>query len=199
MDEPGTFDNIRRDHAVYITNVKPNVLEISCTTIVRLKSAIQAINSAIHELRLSNDHPTVQFYVQQPLDAVCDSAIVFKLASRPHFVLQSLTCFGNTNAVDEHLEKFCADMSTSANTLTALNKALRMRVNFGRLNIRQRMKGMPEEIPFAEFVRMMNIYSSRGGASLETKYADLRKVEAITDLDADFPALKAPSRLSNIS
>ncbi|KAK7426856.1 hypothetical protein QQZ08_006602 [Neonectria magnoliae] len=70
-------------------------------------------------------------------------------------------------------------MWSTADTLMALNKSMKMRINFGHLDVRARNTRGRDEIPHDEFVRMLEMYSTRGGASLETKLPKTTQAEHV--------------------
>ncbi|KAH7136603.1 hypothetical protein EDB81DRAFT_886707 [Dactylonectria macrodidyma] len=179
LDEPGALDDIRKAHKVYITNVKPNVLDLRCDSISRMQQAIHALNWAIHDLRLSNDHPPARFLVQEPTNADINGMVRVEIGSRPRFASRSPTLVDNSAAMDKHLVDLAADLPKSADTIMALNKSMKMRVNFGQLLVRARNTRGRDEITHDEFVKLLNMYSIRGGASLETKLPEVAKAEQV--------------------
>ncbi|KAM5356303.1 hypothetical protein ACJ41O_002949 [Fusarium nematophilum] len=179
LDEPGALDSIRRTYKVYITRVKPNVFDIRCDSISRLQQALHAINWAIRDMRLSNEHSTVQFLVQKPTNALSIDMIRAGLSKRPHFISRSPHLVSNASAMDDHLQQLASTLSSSAEGLMALNKSLKLRVNFGHLSIEKRKKGSQDEIAYDDFVKLMSTYSIRGGASFETSLHDADKAEEL--------------------
>ncbi|KAF4974506.1 hypothetical protein FZEAL_8602 [Fusarium zealandicum] len=177
LDELETLNSIRRAHRVYITREKPNVLDIRCDSAYRLQQALQAINWAIRDMRLSNDHSTVRFLVQKPTNAIISDMIKAELGMRPHFVSRSPQSISNASAMNGHLQQLAAEITNSAESLMALNKTVGMRVNFGHLVIGKRKKGSQDEISHDDFVKLMDMYTVRGGGSFETKLQDASKAE----------------------
>ncbi|KAF7540644.1 hypothetical protein G7Z17_g12152 [Cylindrodendrum hubeiense] len=165
---PGALNDIRRAHKVYITNVQPNILDIHCESMSRMQQAVHALNWAIHDLRLSNEHPPVRFLVQEPTNADIKDMIRVEIGSRPRFTSRCPTLVNNSSAMETHIQRLCIEIPNSANTLMALNKNMKMRVNFGHLDVRSRNTRGRDEITHDEFVKLLSMYSVRGGASLET-------------------------------
>ena len=169
LDEPSALHDIRRTHKVYITNIKPNILDIQCDSISRLQQAVKAINWAIHDMRLSNDHPTIRFLLQKPTNAFDGGMIKTELGSRPYFISKTTALVDNSSAMDDHIPQLTKDFLNSARTLTTLNKDLNMRIIFGHLKLRLKKKGSKDEIPKEQFAKLLNVYSMRGGAIFDPK------------------------------
>jgi hypothetical protein len=169
LDEPGALDDIRRKYRVYITRDVPNILEIHCDSIHRLQQAFEAVNWRIRDMRLSNDSSPARFFVQKPTEATVTDMIRLELGARPFFLSKTSNLVTNTSAMDEHLPKLASDLASSAEGLMALTKTMGLRVNFGHIIIAKRPRGTEDEITYTDFVRLMNMYPSRGGASIETR------------------------------
>lgn len=56
---------------------------------------------------------------------------------------------------------------------------MKMRVNFGHLDVRSRNTQGRDEITHDEFVKLLNMYSVRGGASLGTKLPEATRAEEV--------------------
>lgn len=179
LDEPWALDDIRKAHKVYITHVQPNILDIHCESMPRMQQAVHALNWAIHDLRLSNEHPPVRFLLQEPTNSDVNDMVRVEIGSRPRFTSRSSTLVSNSSAMDKHLHRLVVDMPTSADTLMALNKNMKMRVNFGHLDVRSRNTQGRDEITHDEFVKLLNMYSVRGGASLGTKLPEATRAEEV--------------------
>lgn len=169
LDDPEALHDIRRQYKVYITSVKPNILDIQCDSISRLQEAIKAINWTIHEMRLSDDHPAISFLLQEPTNAFEGGIIKAELASRPYFISKAGNGVDNTSALDKHVSKMTTEFLDAVPTLTTLNKNLSMRIVFGHLKLKLKKKGSGNELSKEDFVKLLDVYSSRGGASLDPK------------------------------
>ncbi|KPM39983.1 hypothetical protein AK830_g6568 [Neonectria ditissima] len=178
LSEPGALDDVRKAYKVYIV-VQSNIIDIRCESMLRLQQALHAVNWAIHDMRLSNEHPPIHFLVQEPTNASTDDMVRVEIGSRPRFVSQQQTLESNQSAMDKHLARLAAEITSTADTLMALNKAMKMRVNFGHLDVRARNTRGRDEIPHDEFVRLLDMYSVRGGASLETKLPEVTQAEHV--------------------
>lgn len=187
LDEPNALDAIRRDYRVYITNPKPNILDIRCDNMTRMRKALDAINWTIRDMRLSNDNPAVRFLVQSPTNADSSEAIRAKLLSRPRFVKCRPNLIDAGFAMDEHLEQLTRDMSSTAESLMALNKTMRMRVQFGHLIIEKRKKGTEDEITYNDLVKVLKLHSTRGGARLEARQVPTATYPSLSLIRARFP------------
>lgn len=71
----------------------------------------------------------------------------------------------------DHLPQLASDMATSAEGLMVVNKSMTFRINFGHLIIGKKKKGSEDEVGIGNFTKLMDMYSVRGGASFEPKYA----------------------------
>ncbi|KAM0437440.1 hypothetical protein ACHAPT_001802 [Fusarium lateritium] len=179
LDEPGALDDIRRQYRVYITRVKPNILDIRCETIGRLQQALRAINWALRDMRLSNEHAYVRFLVQRPTNAIISDMITVELGKRPAFLSPSPHLCSNMSSMKDHIPQLASDMATSAETLTGVSKNMTLRVNFGHLIIGKKKKGSGDEVSFGDFVKLMDMHSTRGGAGFEPKLPNAEKAEKI--------------------
>ncbi|CAM1507334.1 Fc.00g069750.m01.CDS01 [Cosmosporella sp. VM-42] len=181
LDEPGALNDIRRSYQVYITRVddKPNVLDVRCKSISGLQKAVKAINWAIHDLRLSNDHPAVRFLLQEPTNAASEGNIRIEMGKRPYYLVKSSTIANNASAMDMHVPRLAVDLRIAAETLMALTKHMKMRVTFGQLILRQKKRNSQDVLTKDGFAKLLNAHSVRGGAGLETRLPDTRLAEEI--------------------
>jgi hypothetical protein len=171
LDEPGALDGIRRQYGVYITRVKPNVLDLRCESIGRLQEALRAINWALRDMRLSNEHASVRFLVQRPTNAIISDMISVELGKRPAFLSPSPSLVSNMSSMNDHLPQLASDMAISAEGLMGVSKNMTFRINFGHLTIGKKKKGSEDEVSIGNFTKLMDMYSVRGGASFEPRYA----------------------------
>ncbi|KAJ4272357.1 hypothetical protein NW762_001070 [Fusarium torreyae] len=178
LDEPGALDDIRRKYRVYITRDKSNVLDIRCESMSRLQQALQAINWALRDMRLSNTNAVTLFLAQHPTNAAMSDMIRAELGSRPYVVSPNPISTSNASALDKHLHQLELSMASSVERLTSYNKTLGFRVNFGRLIIGKRKKGR-EEITYSDFAELLDAYSTRGGAAFEHRLKDVEKAEQL--------------------
>ncbi|KAM0563845.1 hypothetical protein ACHAPJ_000051 [Fusarium lateritium] len=144
----------------------------------RLHQALQAINWAIRDMRLSNADAVTLFLAQHPTSATTSDMIRAELGSRPYVVSPSPVSISNASALDKHLHRLELSMESSVERLTAYNKTLEFRVNFGRLIIGKRKKGR-EEISYSDFTELLDAYSTRGGAAFEHRLKDVEKAEQL--------------------
>ncbi|KAI5462981.1 hypothetical protein BGZ63DRAFT_412686 [Mariannaea sp. PMI_226] len=179
LDEPGALDDIRKMYQAYITFMEPNVLDIQCKSISQLQQAVHAINWALHDMRRSVELPPVKFFVQQPAKASINDMVRVVIGCRPQFTSHLSMPSNNILALEKCLPKMSTDIASSADNLMALNKQLKMRVNFGCLNIRARNTKGRDEISYHEFVKLMDMYSIRGGASLRTRLPEAKEAEQL--------------------
>ncbi|KAM4059362.1 hypothetical protein HRG_007780 [Hirsutella rhossiliensis] len=173
LDDPTALNDVRKKHKVWITRVQPNVFELRSKHITRLQEAIKDINWCIHDMRLSSENLTTRFLVQEPANAPKDALVKVELNSRPH-VLTVKATRGDIAAVAKDLcHQLQASLVPSTDILRALGADLRMRVNIGRLEVRQRKKGLGQNMSYADFSKMIPQYSIRGGASLISRLSDV--------------------------
>ena len=169
LDDPGVFDNIRKEYRVYITRNVPNVLIISCESMPRLRKALHAINWAIRNMRLSNDSTNISLLVQNPTNAPVSNLIQARLGTRPYFDSRNPELLNNSTAMDRHLSQLTTEINSSSEGLIALNKTLGLRVNFGHVVITKKKRGAQDEISHSDLVDLMRVYSRRGGAVFHTR------------------------------
>lgn len=168
LDSPIAMDGIRKSHKVWITRVKSNVFDIHSDSITRLQEATQAINWEIHALRLSNKHHNTEFFVQDPARAYENALIRVSLGSRPCLTPSPDGPCDMLTPQKACLRQLRPYLNPSAAVLNALGSSLKMRVNFGRVNVRQRKRGLADELNYNAFGDMIKAYSARGGADLDT-------------------------------
>ncbi|KAH7274626.1 hypothetical protein MRS44_000521 [Fusarium solani] len=179
LDEPGALDGIRRQYGVYITRVKPNVLDLRCESIGRLQEALRAINWALRDMRLSNEHASVRFLVQRPTNAIISDMISVELGKRPAFLSPSPSLVSNMSSMNDHLPQLASDMAISAEGLMGVSKNMTFRINFGHLTIGKKKKGSEDEVSIGNFTKLMDMYSVRGGASFEPRLPNAERAEKI--------------------
>lgn len=187
LDVPGVLDELRRAYSAYITFPEQNVLDIRCATISRMKDAVHAVNWAIHDMRLASDNPPIKFFAQEPTKSNATDLVTVKMGFRPHFACHLPTPCSNSTALDKHSQRLSDEMAASAGTLMGLNKQLTMRVVFGHMNIKQRNTQGRDNITYDEFVKLISIYSTRGGASLQSRYICVPSISPTMLTKEDFP------------
>jgi hypothetical protein len=167
------LDDIRTEHEVWIRYDEPTAFDISSRSMTNLQEAMKALNQLIHDLRLLEGHTSSRFLVQPPSRVSSDAKICLELEARP-----TLEDRGNVSTdpdngcvVDSFVRQMGPTISAAAETLTGLGKNLQMRINFGRLNVRGKKKGIGSVFTYAEFRDVMKAYSVQGprGAYLGTK------------------------------
>ncbi|RBR06519.1 uncharacterized protein FIESC28_11031 [Fusarium coffeatum] len=179
LDDPGVFDNIRKEYRIYITRDVPNVLDIRCESMPRLRKALHAINWAIRNMRLSNDSTNISLLVQNPTNAPVTNLIQARLGTRPYFDSRNPELLNNSTAMDRHLSQLTTEINSSSEGLIALNKTLGLRVNFGHVVITKKKRDAQDEISHSDLVDLMRVYSRRGGAVFHTRLDGYEKVEEI--------------------
>ncbi|KAF4994859.1 hypothetical protein FGRMN_5518 [Fusarium graminum] len=177
MDKPETLNAIRRKYQVYITHYEHHVFGIHGDSLPRLQKALEEINWAIRDMRLSENNARANFLLQKPTNAVISGTLRAALGDRPHFLSTSPGSVGNHSALDHHLPQLTSKMANSAEDLMALKKTLGLRVDFGRVIVGQRKKGTPDETTYAGLSELLGRYSSRGGGRFEHKLKNFEKAE----------------------
>ncbi|KAK5987674.1 hypothetical protein PT974_11806 [Cladobotryum mycophilum] len=180
LDNRTTLDSIRISHKVWITNVEPNIFKICGESMLQLRQAVRAINDVIHDMRLANEYLNTRFMVQKPSRDSYSVPIIFELSSRPHmkFATPGARDMMST-AIDAHTLNIQNELLANLDVLTSCGTYLKMRVNFGHLNIRQKRKGQEDELNFDELAKVMKMYSTRGGARLDRWLAGPRLAEKV--------------------
>ncbi|PNY23407.1 Uncharacterized protein TCAP_06651 [Tolypocladium capitatum] len=185
LDNPAALDTIRKKHKVWITRIKPNILEFRGGNIRRLQEAMSEVNWVLHDMRLSGGNPTTRFLAQKPVN-VPDSAVVrVDVNTRPRVATMKRIPGDTLPAAFDIFEQLHPDLEPSMEVLRGLGTDLKMRVNFGRLQVRMRKKGLGNEMSYADFAKMMPGYSVRGGAGLDTRLSDAHVAEKVAQLLMD--------------
>ncbi|CAF3574491.1 hypothetical protein FGSG_01335 [Fusarium graminearum PH-1] len=179
LEDSRVFNDIRRQYQVYITRDIPNILDIRCESMARLQKALEAINWAIRDMRLSQDTPNVCFLTQKPNDVLIHDMIRVGLGTRSSFLSRSPEIISGATAMDHHLPQLTSNIVSSSEGLMALNKTMGLRVNFGLLIPIKRKKGAQEEATYADFTKLVQGYSRRGGAIFYTRLEDDGKAEQL--------------------
>jgi hypothetical protein len=174
LEDRAAIDELCQTHQVWINNKKPNVFVISCEEQYpkRLQEAVIAFNWAIHDMRLSNEHPATRFVAQQSLVSGTESTIRVVIGQRPRVTFDRDTIAeseGNEHIINSLWEELGPHLEARAETIMGLGKDVQMRVNFGRLNIRRKKKDLGDEFTFEEFQKLIRTYGTRGGAGLGYK------------------------------
>ncbi|POR35404.1 Uncharacterized protein TPAR_04429 [Tolypocladium paradoxum] len=179
LDNPAALDAIRKKHKVWINRVQPNVLELRGENIRRLQEAMSEINWVLHDMRLSSENPTTRFLAQMPVN-VPDTAVVrVDINTRPHVATAKSTPGDVLPAALDIFHQLHAGLVPSMDILRGLGTDLKMRVNFGRLQVRMRKKGLGNEMTYAQFAKMVPGYSVRGGAGLDIRLSDAHVADKV--------------------
>ncbi|PHH80264.1 hypothetical protein CDD80_2287 [Ophiocordyceps camponoti-rufipedis] len=183
VDDSEPLKDLRRKYKTWIWRSKPNVFELRTNEIKQLQNAMKELNWLIHDLRLSSENMSTRFVVQKPMNAGTDALVTVKLNSRPTSVMtsSSLVPIAVPLAHDNFLQ-LRGILAPSAYILKALGAGLLMRVNFGRFEIRQRKRGVGDEMTYEDFANMVALYSKRGGAGIHTRLIDVSNAEKVVNL-----------------
>ncbi|KAM0339818.1 hypothetical protein ACHAPU_010771 [Fusarium lateritium] len=180
MSQLETLNAIRRKYQVYITcDEQQHVLRIHGDSLPRLQKALEEINWAIRDIRLSENNVHGDWLLQKPTNAVISGTMRAALGDRPHFLSTSPGLIDSYSALDHHLPQLTSKMAMSAEGLMALKQTMGLRVNFGRAILGQRKKGVPDEITYAELSKLMERYSHRGGGRFEHRLKNVEKAEQL--------------------
>ncbi|RCI11553.1 hypothetical protein L249_7349 [Ophiocordyceps polyrhachis-furcata BCC 54312] len=182
LDSIASFDDICQRNKVWIKLSDRNIIEVRADNIKRLQNAMREINWLIHDMRLSSENLITRFLVQKPVNPNLehDTGISVKLNSRPTSTMNSpsLVSVAPPLAYD-NFTKLRGILEMSAHILKALRTGLRMRVNFGRFEIRQRKRGVGDTMTYPCFEEMVALYSKRGGAGMHTELLDVANAEKV--------------------
>lgn len=186
-NELSRLDDIRLSKEMWITKVKANVIDLRTYSLANMKEGLKKINWVIHDMRLSSNHPMTRFFVQEPIKAGPEALIKFKVRSRPIINNTDLVSSSIYMALESHVCQLGSLLVPASDNLMALDKYLRMRVNFGSLDVRQKKKGIGEEFTYDKFADVIKVYSLRGGASLNPQYANSQTdiMRPVTDPHTD--------------
>ena len=170
LDNDAAFDNIRISSKIWITRVEPHVFDIHSRSMTGLRTGMDGINAILHDMRLTNDVPLVRYFVQVPTKVKGDSLVKFKSESRPQVVESStVSQTSSSKALDSLMIRLGTRIQPAAESLLALSQDLKMRVNFGKLYVRDVKRGTGEHLNYAELEDTLSPYSTRGGADLNVK------------------------------
>lgn len=163
------LDDVRKAHSVWITRdpEAETCLDIHAGNVTALQTALQAINWKIHNMRLSEESLTTQYFVQPASTAAAE--VLFETEKRP--VLKCGTKHDGypSHAIDSLSGQLCKQLPQSFKTLVAL-PCLSMNISFGHLRILAKKKSTGRELSFIDFEAAMRQYSSRGrGAAIQTE------------------------------
>ncbi|PHH91747.1 hypothetical protein CDD83_10451 [Cordyceps sp. RAO-2017] len=179
MENPHALDEIRQKNEAWITATASNIFEIRTRDIRQLQEAVKDIHWALHDMRLSGEKLAIRFLAQKPFHAQNDAGIRVELNSRPHFATTQGSLGEIAPVVLDTFEKLQANIAPSAAVLGTMTTELKMRLNFGRFEVRQRKRCTNDEMSFLDFARMVPQYSVRGGASMHTRLVDVERAPEV--------------------
>ncbi|RDA90528.1 hypothetical protein CP533_4144 [Ophiocordyceps camponoti-saundersi (nom. inval.)] len=182
LDTTTRFDDIRKRNKAWIIFSERNIIEARANNIKRLQNAMTEINWLMHDMRLSSENLITRFLVQKPADSSLElgASISVKLNSRPTSILNSpsLVSIALPLALD-NFHKLRGILEMSIHILKALRNGLKIRVNFGRFEIRQRKRGVGDSMTYSSFEEMVAHYSKRGGAGIHTELLDVVNADKV--------------------
>ncbi|KFA61308.1 hypothetical protein S40285_05967 [Stachybotrys chlorohalonatus IBT 40285] len=172
LDHPTAFRDVCRSNKVWITRLEsePNIIHIRSETMLELQNGLAAVNRAIRDMRLENEHQSPRFLIQSITRAARDMArITLVLNARP-FIANAAQPPNNQNIFPEPiLSDLCADIGSSFETLRVVGSRLKMSVRFGQFIVRAKKRGLTDQISYDDFLSLMNMYPRRGGAIFEPR------------------------------
>ncbi|KYK55954.1 hypothetical protein DCS_07919 [Drechmeria coniospora] len=181
LDDPAALNAIRRTHRVWITRPQPNILVIHSDDTQRLQCALKDLNWTIHDMRRSDEIAVTRFVTQQPANMTEDVLVKVELNARPYMAGNSRTPdSGETLPVALGLfHELAGRVTSSAESLRRLTVDLKMRVNFGSLQVRRRKRTLGNEMTYADFAHMVSQYAIRGGAHLDKRLPDVQRANKV--------------------
>lgn len=168
LEEANSLDSVRLGHKVWITFEKLNVLVVHAQSSSKLQQALEAIHWKIHDMRLAEELEMSRFLDQGPLAPNGNGAICFRHGQRPCMATADpeVTTPLDTDYVLSALwESLGLDLMNKTETLMGIPQVLRMRINFGRLNI-LRKAGAVDELTRQQFQEELRVIGKRGHSSL---------------------------------
>ncbi|PHH75131.1 hypothetical protein CDD82_4559 [Ophiocordyceps australis] len=178
IDEVGVFDNICRQHSVWIDRTECEVLELYSHHIKSLQNALQAVNWALHSMSLA-DRSTTLFKVQEPVSVAQDATVHVDLNSRPHVIAATKKPASIMPAATGHAQQLLPTIVPAINILRTLKAEVQIRVNFGRLHVTRRKKSLGADMRYSDFADMVPLYAARGGADIDTQMLDLENANKV--------------------
>lgn len=171
LSELAVLDDVRREYKVWITKAEDSetFFDVFSVHVKSIRAALRAINHKIHDMRLSEESLTVQYFVQPPREDQ-DVAIRFETGKRPAVENPNHRLYYPVHAIGGLAAKFAATLPPSLKTLVAL-PCSKMQINFGYFNILAKRKTVGDVLSLEEYESALNLYSSRGrGATIQTEY-----------------------------
>ncbi|KAJ6781038.1 hypothetical protein PWT90_04778 [Aphanocladium album] len=169
-----SLDDIRRDHKVWITREEGSetFLDVSASDIKSLRSALDAINARIHDMRLAEESLAAHFFVQPMRAQHKDHKIRFEIKKRPAIQTDENFSSHASHVTGGLSTQFASALPSAFKTLLALS-SLKMHVNFGHFYILAKRKNIENLLSAEEFKSALDLYSSRGrGAIIQTESLD---------------------------
>jgi hypothetical protein len=132
-------------------------------------------------MRVSNEHQSTRFIIQQPITVASEAKITVNVGFRPH-VMDCQPVTGRPYSIlDTALSQLHADTAPVFDSVMAVEKHLKMRINFGHVIASQKKKTPDDQVSYEDLATMARLWSRRGGAALETRQVTICPMLMISD------------------
>lgn len=170
LDKDAVFNRVRRSRRVWIVRPgnEPNVLDLYSEDLNNIKRAVQDINWLIVKMIMQSKQTPDRYFLQWPIDP--QTADLVGIAGlRPSVRHGDGSLEPAEYELKPDFSSLDGDLPLAVATLHDEQESLKMRVNFGHLQLRQKKSGMADEISFPDFEKLMGLYARRGGAGFEPR------------------------------
>ncbi|KAL7942321.1 hypothetical protein V8C42DRAFT_332002 [Trichoderma barbatum] len=167
IDDTDILDDIRKEFQVWITRVEETkAWDVYSESASGLQEAIHAFNQTIHDLRLRKELLATVLVVQKSTRVTEDARISMTPNSRPEVKTRPSGSSDIPRTAAKLLQTLRPHLLNSTECAMSVASELRMRVNFGRLKVFVRHKGVGNVVTYDEFMNAAKSFSIRGGIGL---------------------------------
>ncbi|KAL7930899.1 hypothetical protein V8C35DRAFT_311678 [Trichoderma chlorosporum] len=167
IDERDILDGICKQQQVWMTRVEETTAwDVYSETASGLQEAIHALNQTVHDLRLQQELLATVLVVQKSSRVTDDARISVTPNSRPEVTTLPPGTSDIPRTAAKLLQTLRPHLLNSTECAMSVDSELRMRVNFGRLKVFVRHKGIGNLLTYDEFTDAAKSFSIRGGIGL---------------------------------
>ncbi|UKZ52218.1 hypothetical protein TrVGV298_005993 [Trichoderma virens] len=175
IDDPDVLNEICKQHQVWITRIEETkAWDVYSESSAGLQEAIHAINQTVHDLRLQKELLAPVLVVQKSSRVTEDTRISVKPNSRPEVMTPLSGSSDVLRTAASLLQTLRPHLINSTECAMSVDSELRMRVNFGRLKVFVRHKGIGNVLTYDECMDAAKSFSIRGGIGLHDRLNELK-------------------------
>ncbi|KAL7909849.1 hypothetical protein GGI35DRAFT_480083 [Trichoderma velutinum] len=175
IEDTDILDDICKQHRVWITRVRDTkAWDIYSESASGLQEAVHALNQTVHDLRLQKELLATVLVIQKSSRATEDTRISVAPNSRPEVITPLSGSSDISRTAAKLLQALRPHLLNSTECAMSVDSELRMRVNFGRLKVFVKYKGMNNVITYDEFMDAAKSFSIRGGIGLFDRLNELK-------------------------